>query len=361
VSATPNVERIDREDWREKARSFSDYNFCQLWEYGLSCSARLGARDEKVAIRCDSETIALADARIKKVPLLGSGIAYLSNAPLTRKGPEVDLDTFGLCVQALRNEFVAKRGLILRLLPPVGPPESNTQVSEYLRSAGFQEAKTARPHRTILLDLRPSPEELRASLAKKWRSDLVRAEKQELAVRAGRGEDLFMEFVGLYREMRARKQFESQLDADFYLRLQKELPEEERLLVAIVEKEGTSVAGTVLSLLGDTAVYLLGAASEEGRSLRAAYLLQWRAILTAKEAGLRWYDLGGIDPEEDPGDHRFKSRIGGMDVSAPGPFELLPVGIRGRIVLAAERLYKSIRSPRSKADQKTEPEGASTN
>ena len=49
-------------------------------------------------------------------------------------------------------------------------------------------------------------------------------------------------------------------------------------------------------LVGDTAIFLLGATSEKAMELKAANFLQWQAMMWLKDRGARWYDLGGIDP-----------------------------------------------------------------
>ena len=57
------------------------------------------------------------------------------------------------------------------------------------------------------------------------------------------------------------------------------------------------MAGLVASAMGDSAIYLLGATSDDGLNSKGAYLLQWTLIQWLKENGIRWYDLGGIDPK----------------------------------------------------------------
>jgi len=138
----------------------------------------------------------------------------------------------------------------------------------------------------------------------------------------------------------ARKAFAVDLGADFYAALQPELPEHERLHVAIAAVDGRPAAGVVASIHGDTAVYLLGASNDLGRRTSAAYLLQWRIIEAATARGGRWYDLGGIDPEANPGVHTFKVRMGGADTVAPGPYELAPGRMRRAAVHAAERAFR---------------------
>jgi hypothetical protein len=52
---------------------------------------------------------------------------------------------------------------------------------------------------------------------------------------------------------------------------------------------------------------------------KGAYLLQWTALQGLKENGIRWYDLGGIDPEGNPGVYAFKKGMSGSDMLQMNP------------------------------------------
>src|SRR4051794_27392976 len=54
----------------------------------------------------------------------------------------------------------------------------------------------------------------------------------------------------------------------------------------------------------------VGASNDLGRATNAAYLLQWKVIEAASRAACRRYDLGGVDPEGNPGLYRFKQSDG---------------------------------------------------
>jgi len=133
------------------------------------------------------------------------------------------------------------------------------------------------------------------------------------------------------------------LDAHFYAQLQRELPLEDTFHLSVAYANGQLVAGHVCSMLGDTAVVLLRAGTPAAREHRAAYLLQWYALRVARERGCRWYDLGGIDPENNPGVYTFKAGLGGVEITAPGPFEIAPTSVSRRIVRGAERIYRGLR------------------
>ena len=155
--------------------------------------------------------------------------------------------------------------------------------------------------------------------------------------------DRFEQIARMSDALRARKGFELDLDARFYADVQRELEDRDRLVAGLVLKDGTPVAGNITAVHGDTAVYLIGASTEEGLACRAGYLMHWRTIELVRERGLPWYDLGGIDPVANPGVTSFKLRTNGSDVTAAGPLELSPPGMRGRVAGWAERGYMRVR------------------
>jgi len=337
------VEQLERRRWDELVSGFSDLGLSQTWEYGEAVAALQGAECRHVAIRDGGDVIGLADVRIKRIPLLGGGIAYISAGPLTRRGPTPNLDRFAAAAIALRQEFCDRQGLVLRILAPVSTPEVNEAFGAKLISLGFEPSDRGRSYETVLLDLSPELDDLRSSCGKMWRRCLRQSERADLSVEVGEDESLYRNFLSVYAEMRERKTFGIELDPDFYARLRPKLPEAERLRSYVARSNGELAGALVISMLGDTAFYLLGATNELGRKTRASYLLHWRVICEARERGLRWYDLGGIDEAENPGGYRFKSTMGGIEVRAAGPVQALPPGIRAHGTLLAETLYQRLR------------------
>jgi lipid II:glycine glycyltransferase (peptidoglycan interpeptide bridge formation enzyme) len=47
---------------------------------------------------------------------------------------------------------------------------------------------------------------------------------------------------------------------------------------------------------------------------KGSYLLQWLMVKWLKEARIRYYNLGGINPEKNPGVYHFKQGFSGRDV-----------------------------------------------
>jgi GNAT acetyltransferase-like protein len=345
VATSTRVTPLDRAEWDEAVREFEDYSYRQTWAYGAALAAKRGAASEHVAIRRGAETLGLADVRVKRAPVVGGGLAFVSGGPMVGAGGtrDADLGRLRACVDALVDEFVRGRELKLRLRPAIGLPQHNEAVEAVLRGAGMRPAERAPAYRTVLLDVTRPLEEIRSSLHQHWRRQLKKAEAAPLEVTYGTGHDRFEQVAHMSAALRERKGFELDLDAMFYSDVQEDLCESDRLLVGVVRQDGVPVAGTIVSVHGDTAVYLVGASTDAGRDSRAAYLLHWRTIALLRERGVPWYDLGGIDPVGNPGVTSFKLRTGGVDVTAV-PFELSPGGLRGRVTDFAERAYGRVRT-----------------
>ncbi len=334
------IEKIDRDQWQKIAHLFHDYNYHQIWDFGINCAKRLGAISEHVVFKDGLKIAGLADVRIKKIPIFNTGIAYINGAPLVRLGDGEEKDRLKYFLEALKKEFVEHRGMILRISAPLGPTDWNESQTEVFLSSGFSITQRGLKYRTLVLDLSPSLEEIRKNLNPKWRNKLNGAEKNRLSIHSGTGMDLFEEFGRMYTELLDRKNFNVDLDVGFYIQIQNQLTNGDLFQVSIAEQEGQAVAGNVSSMLGDTCIYLLGASNQEGLKTKASYLLQWNAIQMAREKGCRWYDLCGIDPDNNPGVYDFKKGMGGADMTAPGPFEIYPKGFKSYFVLGCEKVYR---------------------
>jgi CelD/BcsL family acetyltransferase involved in cellulose biosynthesis len=340
-AASPQVAHLNRAEWESTVREFSDYSYRQSWAYGVTLAAKRGAISEHVAIRCGGETVGLADVRIKRVPVIGGGLAYISGGPLVRRAGKSrdELECLDLSMDALKREFVHRRGLTLRVLAPIGLPDHNQSIAERLQCAGLRRTDRGEHYQTVLLDVDRPLDQIRSSFHRHWRRHLKGAERNDLEVSFGTELARFDQVARMSEALRARKGFVLDLDARFFANVQRELEEPDRLIVGLVSANGTPVAGNITAVHGDTAVYLVGASTEAGLECKASYLMHWRTIELVQERGVAWYDLGGIDPVANPGVSSFKLRMNGFDVTAAGPLARSPEGFRGRATDWAERAY----------------------
>lgn len=332
----------NKQEWHELASSFADYNYRQLWDFGIACAERVRATSEHVAVYDREDIMGLADVRIKRIPLLRTGIAYINGGPLVLSD---QCDTassrcFNACLQALVQKYVYEQQFVLRIMSPVGTSGWNELRMQLFLENGFSLSKSMKPYRTLMLDLAPSLDDLRKGLAPKWRNNLKRAEKaKEVLIRKETSINDFEQFVRLFAPFIQRKNFEVDLTPTFYCKVQEQLSEKERFRIMLSIYNGGIISGHISSFLGNTAVNLFRANSEAALELRAGYCLQWEGVRCAKEAGLKWYDLGGIDPDNNPGVYVFKKGMGGVDTTAPGPYEYYPGRLKKALLLSSEQMY----------------------
>jgi hypothetical protein len=311
---TVEVDQIGSTEWSALLDTFADANLYQTWAYG---ELRWGARNcSRLVLRADGEAVAMAQLRIVRPRRFKFGLAHLRWGPLChKKGGELDPEAARRVAAALHAEYVLRRGLFLRVLPNAfkDTPRSAVLQSTFaqFRSEPFRAGDS---YRTIVLDLAPPLETLRKQLDQKWRNQLNRAEKNGLTVVEGDGPEEFAGFWPLYDQMYQRKQFAVSSEVREFEEVQRALPAGQRLRVLRCEQNGVPVAGLVGAAFGDTGVYLLGATSDAGMQAKGSYLLQWRMIQWLKERGIRYYNLGGINPVTNPGVYHFKKGFSGEDV-----------------------------------------------
>lgn len=319
---TAEVDSVDESQWHELLKSFTDSNIYQTWPYAEEMSGRRNM--SHLVLRKDGAVIAIAQARVAKVPLLKIGIAYIHWGPLWRnKTCGSNPDTFRQAIRALRNEFTDRRGLVLRLFPLLFDTDP-TSLSSALTDEGFAPMAEQTASRTILMDLRPSLDDLRGGMLAHWRRELKVAERNRLEILEGTELCLFDDFIQIYKEMVSRKKFVEPNDIYQFRRIQEQLPEDLKMKVMLCRSGNELCSGLICSSIGNTAVYLFGATSNHGMKSRGSYFLQWSLLKGLKANGISAYNLNGINPNKNPGTYKFKNDLAGSngrDVRFLGKFD----------------------------------------
>jgi hypothetical protein len=330
---------VAEEQWSELLMQFDDANIYQTWSYD---EVRCGARNlSHLLLRREGKTVALAQARIARIPVLRAGIAYVRWAPLWRRRGELpDVQVFRQCIRALRNEYACRRGLVLRLCPNLWD-EKSASLLLILEQEGFSAVRGQRLDRTLVLDLAQPLPVLRAGLRQHWQRYLRVAERNGLEITQGTDDRLFEQFIPIYREMVARKGFPEPNDINEFRAIQRRLPESFKMNIMLCRSGNELCAGLISSTMGNTAVYLFGATSDAGLRSRGSYLLHWKLIESLKEQGIMNYDLNGIDPVLNPGTYKFKADLcgpNGKDLYFPGRFDTAGTVLSQGCVRIGERL-----------------------
>jgi hypothetical protein len=165
---------------------------------------------------------------------------------------------------------------------------------------------------TVMLDLKQSPQELRAGLDAKWRNRLVAAEASELKVqRMGSNPGQYRWLLDQEEAQRQQRGFAG-LPLPFFdaYILSRKQPDK-TVLTMRADLGRERVAAMMFLQHGQAATYQVGWSNEQGRQLNAHNLLLWQAIAALQQRGIQVLDLGGINTARSAGIARFKIGTGG--------------------------------------------------
>lgn len=304
------VDSVTERDWWQLLEQFDDANIYQTWSYD---EVRFGRKNiSHLLLKKSGRVIGAAQCRIARLPILNVGMAYIRWGPLWRLRHETpDQETFRQVIRALRNEYVCRRKLVLRIYPALFD-EPSRLFRAALEDEGYSPIHGTRD-RTLLLDIRRPLPQLREGIRRHWQRELKVAEKHGLEVVEGSDDRLFESFITIYKEMVARKGFREPNDIRDFQAVQRALPTQFKMGVMLCKSGDTTCAGLIYSAIGSTALYLFGATSNSGRNSRGSYILQWRLIELLQMSGATTYDLNGINPTVNPGSYKFKADLCGSN------------------------------------------------
>ena len=320
MNYTVEVDNISRTTWEEESVKFCDYSLYQTWPYQENRAKTAGQDLKRIILRTeDGAARLMAQVRIQKAPLLPFRVGYVQNGPLLKKDNIPPTDTGDLFEVFVKTMF--EQGIhVLRMVPNLPADEYGQDVKKYLLSAGFHKAKNKKPYRTFIVDVSDSEEGIRKRLRKSFRRDLKNAENSGLTLQTGTDGELWNILEQLYAESKKRKGFAG-LEIEEFNSPQKHLNANEKMKVFAAFWEDEPAAAILSTELGDSAIVLLAASNQIGLAKGASYLLWYQACVSAHTSGLKWCDLGGIDPENNPNVYQFKSRMGGQETECLDTFD----------------------------------------
>ncbi len=177
---------------------------------------------------------------------------------------------------------------------------------------------------TVVVDLKPSDEELLARMKQKTRYNVRLAARKGVVVRRGTPTDLEMLYQ-MYVETSVRDGFVIR-DKQYYLDVWRIYMTAGIAEPIIADVEGTPVAAVIIFRFAGQAWYLYGMSRQEHREKMPNHLLQWEAMRRAKAAGCSSYDLWGAPDVFEAGDplwgvYRFKEGFGGNIIRHIGAWD----------------------------------------
>lgn len=303
------VDKVDNAGWMDILRRFDDASIYQTWPYG---EIRRGRQNlSHLVLKRDAKVVAACQCWLVKFPLPGAGIAHIKWGPLWRlKDNKNSIDVLRQMVRSLKDEYAARRGYFLRIILNElydHPPE----VYSVFEEEGLLHNEAAPLYRTLVMNLSLPMEDLLMSCKNEWRRRLRLGTENNLLFKMGTDDSLFDTTIQLYDEMRARKHFPDFVKVQELKEIQKDLPEDFKMMIAVCEHQGKPVAAALFSFIGNTAGGLVSATDKNSLKLNCAHFMFWNTFQWLKDKGCIWCDLGGINPEGNPKTYEFKKAMSG--------------------------------------------------
>ena len=268
--------------------------FQQSWTYG-AVAAQLGASVNRIEVRADGETIALAQ-----------GVERWCLRPLTliTMGPvwmgDVDAPTQAEVIRAMRAQL---DGALI-----VTAPDADSGAP--CKAAGLKDVMTP----ATLADLALG-EELRSRMTVKWRNRLTRAESAGLRVHRTKSLSHLEWLLRADRAQQKRRRYRA-LPAVFTRAWVDSAPKSVLHLTAGPPDD--PIAAMLFLTHGTGATYHIGWTSAAGRAQSAHNLILAEGAARLARQGVRRLNLGLIDTETAPGLARFKLGAGARPIRTGG-------------------------------------------
>lgn len=294
--------------WDEFVSQSENGSFLQSWSWG-ELEKKEGKKIWRFAVYSDKtkQKIQAAVLLVKNDLPLGYSFLY---SPM---GPVMGLDNLHL---QIGKELMAKiyliskaeKAIFLRFEPKTDPSEKIP--------IGFEKGPAVQPRDTQILDISNIENEILANMHSKTRYNIRLAERKGVSIKISNNNQKDMDdFYKLVEETSARERIIPHGKKHYQNILNVLGSDMARLFFAKYQNQ--AIAGAIGIYYGSKWVYVHGASSNEFRNLMAPHLMQWEMIKTAKKQNIKYYDFGGIAPDESDENHpwagitRFKKSFGG--------------------------------------------------
>jgi len=221
-----------------------------------------------------------------RLPIIGAYF-YCPRGPILEKG---DLRQNVKYIEKIIQLAKEENASWIRIEP------ENNEILELLRenkkNVIVMAPHNMQPKQIFIIDILKTEEELLAEMRQKTRYNIHLAEKKQLKIFISREEKYVQRFCDLVKITAKRDKISVHLE-NYYKKMIEKIPEN-MLKLYCAEYEGKIIAANLVVFFGNTAIFLHGASDNEHRNVMAPYLLQWKAILDAKNSGCKYYDFGGI-------------------------------------------------------------------
>jgi hypothetical protein len=172
---------------------------------------------------------------------------------------------------------------------------------------------------TMGIDLNKTEDLFLKNCSRNWRRNLKLAEKENINVRLWTNPDID-EIYEVFAEMQKLKNLPELFSRDELGSIFANAGEN-IICIRGEDENGELIAVRACLAVGKRACDYLAATTEGGRKKRASYLVLWHLLHECRDQGINFYDLGGIDPFDNPGVYTFKKQTGAEPLEALGEWD----------------------------------------
>jgi peptidoglycan pentaglycine glycine transferase (the first glycine) len=322
---------MDRNTWNSIISNLTNPHILQSWEWG-KVKSEFGWQPIYRQWNAGSQAACMILQRTISLGQFATPLRVLY-AP---KGPLLDWSDnsmYGQVLDDLQDLARVQGAIFIKIDPDIqaGTASDNRveplgeQIARDLKQRGWVYSQDQiQFQNTVVVDLEASDDELLERMKPKTRYNIRLAQRKGVNVRAGSPDDYPL-LYRMYAETSVRDGFAIR-EEGYYRAVWQAFSQQGMAEALIAQVENEPVAGLFLFYFAGKAWYLYGMSRELHREKMPNYLLQWKAMLRAREKGCKLYDLWGAPSrfdESDPlwGVYRFKAGLGGIVIRTLGAWD----------------------------------------
>ena len=294
-------EVADPKLWDESLCCFPSPHPMQSWWWGAAKES-VGERLIRLLARQNGEPVALAQIFVKKMPFLGTPVAWIPRGPAVATLVPHETRTImkELCgYLAERNiRFVVSKPYILNNTPP--PIGHRVPWNSEM---------------TFWVDLSLPVVDIEKRLHSQYRYAKRRFFREGGETFEVSDDESLNQLVAMYNRLAQRKDFKQYGSSALIRSVWRCFHESSVPCIAAhmfaAKFQGRCIALALILRLRSNAHFMWGAFDYESRQNGANVALHWTAMLKMRELGVTRYDLEGADLKRNPGVFTFKRRLGG--------------------------------------------------
>lgn len=334
-----SVSQSQWDEWLESSPGGG--HILQSYEWG-EFKRNLGWRPVRLVLEKDGQVVGLGQFLAYDTPLVPGALWYCTKGPWLPWDDEEAVYAFfaGLLEAAQRHGAHT-----VKIEPEV--LEEQTRTKELLLKIGFERFRWDLNFKTtMIVDLRPSEEDLLANMKGKTRYNIRLAARKGVEVVEDNSDEAREHFWGIFEQTSERNGFVIRRPREYQFAVWWAMREAGRAHLFFATHEGDRLAAMLVYTFGRKYWYMLGASTSEKRNLMPSYLLQWEVMRWAKRRGLAYYDMVAI-PKPDNlnesdslwGVYKFKLGFGGEVEDFVGCLDLPVKRVRARLWNRFEPVY----------------------